>query len=144
MEHRRLVDAGLVTELVRVAADVFGPNESVLAVYLYGSAARGEPAADLDVAVLLEGERVPPAQLEAMASDLQRLGAPHGPEIDLRVLNGAGPRFCVTVLREGRLLYERHRDRRLSCEARFMSQWADFRPTWERMRQRMIARWAGG
>lgn len=149
MKQRWGVDAGLVGELSRVAGEVFAAQPAVLAAYLYGSAARGEPAADLDVAVLLVASRdhascPSSAVLEAMAGDLQRLGAPRGPEIDLRVLNGAAPRFCVTVLREGKLLYERDRNLRFAHEARFMSEWADFRPTWERMRRRMLDRFCGG
>jgi predicted nucleotidyltransferase len=112
-------------------------------VYLYGSAARGAEARDLDIAVLFR-EPFEPRDLERLAASLQARGAPHGPEIDLRPLNRAAPRFQVTVLEEGKLLFERDRVARRQLEAGFMSSWADFRPTWERMRRLMLERWARG
>jgi predicted nucleotidyltransferase len=129
--------------LVEAAAHVLSREPDVVAAYLYGSAARGEPAHDLDVAVSFEG-RVDPRRLEPLAARLQAEAAPHGPEIDLRPLNDAAPRFQVAVLRDGVLLFERDRRRRLEQEARAMSRWADFRPRWELMRRRMRARWARG
>lgn len=133
-DHRRLAEA---------SAAVFAEEASVLAVYLYGSAARGEAAADLDVAVLLR-EALDPRRLEQLAGQLQAAGAPRGPEIDLRPLNRAAPRFQVRVLEEGRLLFQRDRAERLEREAALMSRWADFKPTWERMRRLMLERWARG
>ncbi len=125
------------------ASRVFEAQPEVLAVYLYGSAARGEPAADLDVALLLS-TRIDPSRLEPLAERLQMQGAPAGPPIDLRPLWGAAPRFQINVLKEGRVLFERNRSERLACEALLMSRWADFKPTWERMRQRARARWLDG
>jgi predicted nucleotidyltransferase len=130
--------------LVNAAVRVLEAEPEILAAYLYGSAARGEPAADLDVALLLKAPTLESSRLEALAARLQAEGAPVGPPIDLRVLWGAGPRFQVTVLKEGRVLFERDRDQRLESEAMLMSRWADFKPTWERLRQRMRDRWLDG
>lgn len=141
--RRRLLDPGELARLHAAAVAVLGSQDDVVAAYLYGSAARGEAAADLDIAVLFRDAPVS-GRLEQLAGELQRQGAPDGPEIDLRPLNGTAPRFRITVVREGRLLVERDRAARLEHEARAMSVWLDFRPTWERMRQRMLARWAHG
>ncbi len=129
--------------LARAAALVFGAEANVLAVYLHGSAARGEAAADLDIAVLFSGP-FDALRLQALAARLQAEGAPQGPEIDLRPLDGAPPRFQANVLRDARLLFERDRAARLEREACLLSRWADFRPTWERMRRLMLDRWARG
>lgn len=125
------------------AAHVFDAEPNVIAAYLYGSAARGEPARDLDVAVLFAGQ-ADARSLERLAAMLARAGAPHGPEIDLRPLNGAGPRFQTSVLRDGQVLFERDRGARLAFEAECYSRWADFAPTWRGMRARMFERWSHG
>ena len=143
LPKRRLLSQAEHSQLAAAAARVFAAEPSVIAAYLYGSAARGEPARDLDVAVLFDA-KVDPRVLEPLAAALQAAGAPSGPEIDLRPLNHAAPRFQVTVLKEGKLLFERDREARLAHEAHFMSLWADFRPTWLAMRQRMLQRWSHG
>ena len=141
--RRRLLTATEHEQLAEAAREVFGNQPDVIAAYLYGSAARDEPAADLDIAVLFRAD-ADPARVEALAAELQARGAPRGPEIDLRLLRGAAPRFQTTVLREARLLFERDRKMRLQAEVVFMSMWADFKPTWDRMRRRMLDRWARG
>jgi predicted nucleotidyltransferase len=142
IRRKLLLDADY-QRLARASARVFEPEANVLAAYLYGSAARGEAAADLDLAVLLRSP-VEPRRLEELAAELQICGAAEGPEIDLRALDRAAPRFQASVLREGRLLYQRDRQERIEREAMLMSCWADFRPTWERMRRLMLDRWANG
>jgi predicted nucleotidyltransferase len=141
--RRRRLGADELLRLAAATADVFAPEPEVVAVYLYGSAARGEPAADLDVAVLAD-RALAPARLEALAAALQARGAPDGPEIDLRPLAGTAPRFQFTVIREGIPLFERDAKLRAAREARIASVWADFKPTWERMRRRMLDRWRDG
>ena len=141
--QKRQVTPATIDRLREGAIRVFSQHPKVIAVYLYGSAARGEPAADLDVAVLCEGSCVP-LVLEAFASRLQQEAAPAGPDLDVRQLTGSSPRYRINVLRDGRLLYERDRQRRLEFEARSMSEWLDFKPTWERMRQRLFERWTHG
>jgi predicted nucleotidyltransferase len=139
MTQKRRVAA----RLVAAASEVFAPEPDVVAVYLYGSAARGEPAADLDVAVLAD-RPIAPARLEALAAALQAQGAPDGPEIDLRPLAGSAPRFQFTVIREGNPLFARDPALRVAREARIAGLWADFKPIWERMRLRMLERWRDG
>ena len=130
-------------QLVGAAERVFSGQPGVIAAYLYGSAARGGPARDLDVAVLFD-EPFDSGILEPLASALERTGAPRGPDVDLRPLNGAAPRFQAAVLRDGQLLFERDRRARWRHEAVLLSRWADFQPVWSAMRQRMFERWARG
>lgn len=129
--------------LTQAASACFREEPKILAAYLYGSAGRDEPARDLDVALLLDAP-LDPARIEALAAELQSAGAPSGPELDLRPLLGTGPRFQFRVLEEGRVLYDRDPRRRLEREASILSQWADFKPTWERMRDAMRQRWLDG
>ncbi len=140
---RRLLAEPALERLAEIAVRVCAVEPGVLAAYLYGSAARREPAADIDVAVLLQ-QNADPRTLERIAAALQQEGAPAGPELDVRPLRGASPRFRANVLREGRLLFERSGGARIEFEAASMSEWLDFKPTWERMRARMLDRWARG
>jgi predicted nucleotidyltransferase len=140
---RQTFDAASRERLVDAAEHVFRAVPEVVAVYLYGSAARGEAARDLDVAVLFD-RPFDVRSLEPLAARLQAAGAPRGPEIDLRVMSHADPRFAATVLGEATLLFERDPPSRWRAEARIMSAWADFRPTWEAMRSRMLDRWQNG
>lgn len=138
------MDAAAIERLAAGARAVLSDDPDIVAAYLYGSAARGEPAADLDVALLVPGSRFGSKRLEALAARLQAEGAPEGPDLDVRLLAGTSPRFRANVLRDGRLLYEADRKARLAFEARALSEWLDFKPTWERMRRRMFDRLAHG
>lgn len=141
--RRWLVDEAGEERLASAARSVFQDEPSVVAVYLYGSAARRQRAVDLDLAVLLDAP-FDSARLERFASELQAVGAPSGPPIDLRPLSGAAPRYQAAVIKEGRVLFERDRNTRLQHEAMIMSRWADFKPTWDSMRRRMLERWRHG
>jgi predicted nucleotidyltransferase len=143
---RRLIGADELAVLQRAVGCVTGADPRVVAAYLHGSAARGEAAADVDVAVLFDVDDEDPSasELEAMAARLEEEGAPAGMPVDLRSLSRASPRFCANVLRDARLLYERDRRDRVRAEAEIMARWGDFQPVWARMRERMRQRWARG
>ena len=137
------LDASAMERLRAASERVFAPYPAIAAVYLYGSGARAEPLADLDIAVLAErGAAV--VSLEPLAAALQAEGAPHGPDIDMRALRGTGPRFRANVIGEGRVIFERSRNTRIVFEAETMIEWLDYKPTWQRMRARMLDRWIHG
>jgi predicted nucleotidyltransferase len=101
----------------------------VVAVYLFGSTARGSagPQSDVDVAVLFD--RTPPARLNGprfeLEGDLERaIGRP----VDLVVLNDAPVDLRARVLRDGRLLVERDRGARIVFEVRTRNEAFDLEP----------------
>jgi predicted nucleotidyltransferase len=143
-EARREIEPAELDRLREAAARVFLRWPAAAAAYLHGSAARREPAADLDIAVAFAGDEPTFAELDRLAAELQTAAAIPGLEIDLRSLGPATPRFRANVLRDGELLFERDRRARASLEARFMSAWTDFQPTWHRMRARLLERWSRG
>lgn len=128
---------------MREAREILRRQPDVVAAWLHGSAVSEDAAGDLDVAVLFDSPEVLPARLTGLAHELATRGAPSGPDVDLRPLARTAPRFRVNVLRRGLLLYERSARERIEFEARSMSEWLDFRPTWDRMRKRMRDRWSG-
>ncbi len=130
--------------LARTAREVFAEHPDVLAAWLYGSAARGARAGDLDVAVLLADDPADASLVDRLASELHARRLPSWPEIDLRPIAGTSARFRAAVLRDGVLLFERDPQARIEFEARAMAEWLDFKPVWEEMRARMRRRWAGG
>ena len=141
--ERQEVGAAARTRLEEAARRVLERYPEVLAAYLFGSVARGEPARDLDVALLL-ADGHGSGRLGRIAAELERDAAPAGLEVDLRPLRGSSPRFRANVLRDGRLLIDRDPRARAVFEARAMAEWLDFAPTWRRMRTRLRQRWLRG
>lgn len=114
--------------------------EGVVSVYLFGSEASGEKhtESDVDVGVLFDRGRFSKETERArarngIASDL--IAATHRNDVDLVVLNGAGPELAAVVVREGRRLYcsDEERDRRFARDA--VLRWSDLRPWLRRMRR---------
>jgi predicted nucleotidyltransferase len=125
------VDASLEQRI----ADVFSSRSDVMAVYLFGSTARGTARAgsDIDVAVLFDAP--PPRALSgprlALEGDLERaLGTP----VDLVALNDAPVDLRTRVLRDGRLLVERDPSARIAFEVRTRNEAFDLEPVLTRYR----------
>jgi hypothetical protein len=107
-----------------------------IAVYVFGSVARGEdvPDSDIDVAVLFD--HAPPRTLEdgplALAADLERdLRRP----VDLVVLNTAPADLVHRVLRDGAIVVDRDRGRRLRFEVGRRNEFFDLEPVRRRYRR---------
>jgi predicted nucleotidyltransferase len=104
-------------------------DEDIAAVYLFGSVARGEarPSSDVDVGVLYR--TAPPRTLEAvpakMETDLTRaLGRP----VEVVVLDWAPVDLVHRVLRDGVLVLDRDRSRRIAFEVRARNVYWDIQP----------------
>ena len=111
-------------------------NDDAAAVYLFGSAARGEdrPDSDVDVAVLY-GRPVEPglAGLKlALAGDLE---AHLGRRVDLVVLDSQPPDLVHRVLRDGLIVLENNRSTRIRFEVNARNQYFDVLPTLQRYRK---------
>lgn len=101
----------------------------VVAVYLYGSRARGtdKPESDVDLALLLVA---PPAStLRSVSREMEdvverALRAP----VEAVVLNGAPADLVHRVLRDGILVLDRDRAARLRFEVRARNEYFDLAP----------------
>lgn len=114
---------GLLAEACRDAPP------DVVAVYLFGSVARGSGTSqsDVDVAVLLREPTAqsPSAAVEALLDRLERAARR---TVDLVLLNSAAPDLTHRVLRDGVLLLDRDRSRRLRFEVQARNAYFDLEP----------------
>jgi len=118
MQERRLED---------VVRDVLEPAPpDVLAVYLYGSRARGaaSPTSDIDLGLLLRS--MPAPTLKGVARDIEDAveRATRVP-VQAVVLNGAPADLIHRVLRDGVLLLDRDRAARIGFEVQSRNEYFD-------------------
>lgn len=122
--------------LVEQLEDFFAAHASGIdAVYLFGSQATGRAKAtsDVDLGVLFSRPPEPalgnaPHRLEAELEE--RLGQP----VQLTPLNGAPVDLVHRVLRDGRLLFEGSRERRVRFEVESRRAYLDLLPFLRRYR----------
>lgn len=100
-----------------------------LAVYLYGSEARGTatPSSDIDLAILYAHR--PAHTLDALPLEIEselerRIGRP----VQIVVLNDAPVDLVHRILRDGRLLVDRDRAARIRFEVRARNEFFDLAP----------------
>lgn len=96
-------------------------DPDVLAVILFGSAARGEPHRDLDVALVqATGSSEHPFDLRLRYADDER--------IDVQVFQDVPLFIRMRVLRDGRVLFVRDEDALYEVALAAVRAWQDFRP----------------
>ena len=107
------------------AADARG----AIAVYLFGSVARGEARPDSDVDVGILFEVVPPATLDApqfaIEAELERL---LHRRVQVVALNRASSDLVHRVLRDGRIVLDCDRAARIRFEVRSRNEYFDMAP----------------
>lgn len=124
-------------QLAKEIAQVFAArSEDAVAVYLFGSVARGEGRDDSDVDVAVLYGRPVEAGLAglklALAGDIEeRLGR----AVDLVVLDNQSPDFIHRVLRDGWLILENDRSARIRFEVNTRNAYFDVLPALRRYRR---------
>ena len=112
----------LVSKLARLAA-----GQPVVLLYLHGSHAQGMQSAlsDIDIAVLLDpaSSRDAKLRLDLLGSLQEACGRE---DVDLAVLNTAGPILKDRVVRHGRLVFARSGKERILFEAAAIKEALDF------------------
>lgn len=133
--HRKLEEEPSSIDWAR-AAPLWPDCPAVIAAYHFGSSARGTSRldSDVDLALLMAaGTEARPSDdsqvlyLGELQARLQRVL--QIPRLDLVVLNQQGLPFQHTVLKSGRLIYEKDPRHRALFEARVISWYCDFLPT---------------
>lgn len=104
------------------------PSEVVCA-YLFGSVARGEAGVESDVDVAVLYEKAPEPRLDAGPLDLEgALERTLGRPVQVVVLNRAPADLVHRVLRDGRLVHDRDRARRIRFEVMKRNEYFDLEP----------------
>jgi hypothetical protein len=116
---------------LRRLAERFGGDRQVVAVYLFGSFARGTegPLSDIDLAVLLEPATAR-RDLEALTltylAEINRLLGTD--EVGFLLLNAAPLTFRYEVIRSGKVLVDNDPTARRAFEVRTEDLYMDFKP----------------
>lgn len=124
----RVLSSEDVERIIEALADRCRGLPPVVLLYLHGAHARGTQSAlsDLDLAVLLEpgaarNRRIHADVLFALEETCER------DDVDMVILNTAGPIIADRVIRQGRLVYARDDRERIIFEASVIRKALDFR-----------------
>jgi len=128
-----------INELVRAADD-----ETVVAVYIYGSCVRGEAqkSSDVDLAFLLDQKAYIEDPLETQTPAYllaARFGIKVDREIDVMILNSASLEMAYEIVSTGSCVYELNAERRLEYEIKIRGLYFDFRPFLDNLRARKLS-----
>lgn len=133
-------DKATAQKLPQVLRELCDGVPGILAVYLFGSRAKGEDrrGSDIDLAFLFHRGRYERDRFEALrvaetlAYEVTRLV---GGSVDVTVLNAASLEFAHAVVREAVLLYEKDEGDRILYEVVLDNEYEDFRPFLEELRR---------
>lgn len=121
----------------------YARQKGITALYVFGSAARGEltQLSDIDLAVLLPQD-ADPADLfdKRWKMTLDLMGILGTDAVDLVLLNQAPPLLCHRIITEGKLVYSRDEREHLRFEVRKILEYLDFKPILELQSQYMRRR----
>jgi len=121
-------------------ADYYRERAGVAAVYLFGSVAKGTSRAESDVDVGVLYEVAPPSELLAQPfGDEAALAELFGRRVQIVVMNGAPPDLIHRILRDGVLVVERDKSRRVAFEVQARNQYFDLLPILRQYRHRTSA-----
>lgn len=123
------MDSTAIESQLREFLSANAERKGIAAAYLYGSVARGtaKPESDVDVGILFSAE--PPATLQGLGVDLEgELEGLLRRPVQVVVLNRAPVDLVIRVLRDGKLLVDRDRSKRLRFEVKSRFDFWDLEP----------------
>lgn len=126
----------VLAKLIKTIRAFFENRTGIAAVYLFGSMARGTAHSDSDVDIGVLFEVAPPKTLAGqpfgMAADL---GSLLGREVEIIVLNDAPVDLVHRVLRDGIIVSEPNKSKRIAFEVRSRNLYWDLKPMLDEYRR---------
>jgi predicted nucleotidyltransferase len=122
--------------------DYFSSCSEVVAVYLFGSQAKGKARkkSDIDIAILLEDGTDSHGYFDLMLKYMEELERIYNNRVDVVILNNARPLLQHQVLMYGKLLYERNRQARVRFEVSSRKIYFDIKPALEEQSKALFKR----
>ncbi len=115
-------------------------SHGTIAVYLFGSVARGTAGRDSDVDVAVLYDKSPPKTFDALPMRLEgSLERLFGRPVNVIPLNHASADLRHRVLRDGKLLLDRAPSLRIRFEVRTRNEYFDLQPILNRYRKLQTA-----
>jgi len=130
MRQRHLLDAEGKDEVLRTIRTVLAGFDEIEVGYVFGTFCR-EDFGDVDVAILVTGDPTP-YQAMRFARKIEReleRGFCYRFEADVKILNTAPVSFQYEVIKSGRPVFLRDRERRIRYEAGVLSLYLDYADT---------------
>ena len=123
-------------DLAPALATALDGEALVVCAWLFGSVARGTSRADSDVDVAILADLVPDQDRLAWRSETEaRLSRVVRRTIQVVLVDRAPADLVRRILRDGHLLVERDRSRRIAFEVRKRNEYFDMTPVWRRIRR---------
>ncbi|HEY7213137.1 MAG TPA: nucleotidyltransferase domain-containing protein [Thermoanaerobaculia bacterium] len=130
------MDAAAIESQLREFLTANAEREGIAAAYLFGSVARGTAKTDSDVDVGILYSEEPPRTLKGLGLGLEGdLEALLELPVQVIVLNRAPVDLVIRVLRDGKLLVDRDRSKRVRFEVRARNEFWDLEPILRRCRR---------
>jgi predicted nucleotidyltransferase len=120
-------------------------DDSIVAVYLFGSCIKGEAekASDIDLSFLLDEQAYKTDPIDAMSPAhlfAAQVGMKFNKETDVTILNSASLEMAYEVVTSGKCLFELDPDMRMEYELKIKGMYFDFKPFLEELRAKRLAR----
>ncbi|OQX53256.1 MAG: hypothetical protein B5M48_03785 [Candidatus Omnitrophica bacterium 4484_213] len=131
----------ILEDLVEDLRIFFQSQGEILFCYLFGSFAYRNftSKSDIDIAVYLDRKKCRDlfkkrlSLIADLSRDLKK-------ETDVIILNDISSVFFeYVILKEGKLIFERDKEKRIEFEMKVLNQYFDFKPIMERYNQRMLS-----
>jgi predicted nucleotidyltransferase len=119
-------------------------DDSIVAVYLFGSCIKGEAekASDIDLSFLLDEQAYKTDPIDAMSPAhlfAAQVGMKFNKETDVTILNSASLEMAYEVVTSGKCLFELDPDMRMEYELKIKGMYFDFKPFLEELRAKSLA-----